>query len=100
MSSVEKYFSMFAILFGCGFIVSLFVFPELRQLKLLLPLSLIGMTINIGLMFVVLRDIFYRQFGDSTTKYIWIAAILIFWPSVLYYLPRHGFKRRDVYQNE
>jgi len=94
MTTVEKIFSVFAVIFAFALLTSLIIFPEIRQLNILLPLSLAGMLINIGLMFVVLRDIFYRDFKNPAGKYIWIAVILIFWPTVLYYLPKYGFKPR------
>lgn len=94
MKLFEKLYSVCAVLFAFALIAALILLPELRQLKILLPLSLFGMAINIGLMFIVLRDIFYRNFTNPTAKYIWIAVILIFWPAVLYYLPKYGFKTR------
>ncbi len=94
MNIPEKIFSIFAVFFALGLIATLSLYPELRQLKILLPLSLVGVTVNIGLMFIVLRDIFYRSFTNPMAKYIWVAVILFFWPAVLYYLPRYGFRSR------
>lgn len=94
MDIKEKCFSVFAVCFAFGLITAFFLFPETRQLKILLPLSLVGVGINIGLIFIVLRDIFYRGFENPMSKYIWMAVILFFWPSVIYYLPRYGFKER------
>ena len=94
MNLLEKLYSIFAVLFAIGLLASLFLLPEVRQLNILIPVSLLGMAVNIGLMFVVLRDIFYRKFTNPAGRYIWMAAILIFWPTVLYYLPRYGFKKR------
>lgn len=94
MNISEKIFSLFAVFFAIGLIAALSLYPEIRELKVLLPLSLVGVSINIGLMFVVLRDIVYRNFTYPMAKYIWIAVILFFWPAVLYYLPKHGFKSR------
>lgn len=95
MNTVEKTFSVFAILFAIGLIVAFWAIPELRQLKLLLPISLLGVAINIALMFIVLRDILYRHFNTPMTKFIWLGVILLFWPAILYYLPRHGFQPRQ-----
>lgn len=94
MNILEKIFSVFAVFFAIGLITALTVYPEVRELRILLPLSLAGVAINIGLMFVVLRDILYRKFKNPMAKYIWIAVILFLWPAVLYYLPKHGFKSR------
>ena len=94
MTIPEKIFSVFAVCFAIGLLTALTIYPEIRELRVLLPLSLAGVTINIGLMFVVLRDIVCRSFKHPMAKYIWIAVILFFWPAVLYYLPKHGFKSR------
>ena len=94
MNIFEKIYSVLAIIFTAGFIASLIYFPQLRQLNHLLPLSLLGLVINIGLMFTVLQDIYKRQFNSQRKKYFWIALILLFWPAILYYLPRYGFHPR------
>lgn len=95
MTIAEKSYSIFAVIFAFALISIFVVYPETRTLKLLLPLSFAGLLVNIGLMFVVLRDIFLRNFQGNSTKYIWIAVILVFWPAVLYYLPKYGFKGRE-----
>jgi len=95
MSKLEKIFSIFAITFAFCLIAILFAYPESRQIKFLLPVSFTGIIINIGFMFIVLRDIFYRNFDNPGYKYMWLAIILFFWPAVLYYLPKHAFKPRN-----
>ncbi len=95
MTTIEKLFSVFAIVSAFTFVVVLILLPESRQLMILIPLGLVSMTINIGLMFVVLKDIFFRPFPSSTSKYVWIGLVLLFWPSILYYLPKHGFRKRQ-----
>ncbi len=95
MNLFEKIYSIFAIVFAFVLIAILFIYPETRQLKILLPISLAGVIINIGLMFIVLRDIFYRNFSNPMHKYMWIAIVFIFWPAILYYLPRYGFTTRN-----
>jgi hypothetical protein len=95
MNTVEKAFSIFAILFAIGLTAAFWAIPELRQVKLLFPISLLGIVINIALMFIVLRDILYRRFGTPMAKFIWLGVILLFWPAILYYLPRHGFQPRQ-----
>lgn len=94
MSLIEKLFSIFAIISAFSLLTVLILYPEYRQLKILLPISLAGMLINVALMFLVLRDIFLRHFPSATQKYLWIFAVLFFWPTILYYLPRHGFRKR------
>lgn len=95
MKIPEKLFSIFAILFAISLLTILIIFPECRQFNTLLPLSLIGMLINVGLMFIVLRDISLRNFPSTSQKYIWVFIVLFFWPAILYYLPKHGFKKRS-----
>jgi hypothetical protein len=92
----EKFYSLLAILFAIMLVTVLILYPEFRQLKILLPLSLFGLMINIIFMFIVLRDIFLRDSLTSIQKILWIIAILIFWPTVLIYLPRYGFKTRKT----
>lgn len=95
MSSFEKIFSIFAIIFAIGLLSALVVLPQTRELNILLPLSFAGFTINIIFMFMILRDILSRSFDTQGQKYIWLAIILLFWPAVLYYLPKYGFKPRQ-----
>ncbi len=96
MSIIEKIYSVFAVLFAGTLLISLFVVPEARSFQILLPVGLVGVFINIGLMFIVLRDILYREFGSPAGKYVWICIILIFWPAILYYLPKYGFRTRTA----
>ncbi len=95
MNIFEKIYSVLAIIFTAGFFVSLIYFPQLRQLNALIPLSLLGLVINIGLMFFVLQDIYKRPFHTQNRRYLWIALVLLFWPTILYYLPRYGFRPRS-----
>ena len=94
MNVFEKIYSLLAIIFAAGLIACLIYFPQLRQFDRLIPISLLGLVINIGLMFIVLRDIYSRQFPDQGRKYFWMALVLLFWPSILFYLPRYGFRPR------
>jgi hypothetical protein len=90
----EKLYSIFAILFVIAFFLVLSFFPVTRQLKVLLPLAFVGVMINIIFIFIVLRDIFLRQFKTTGQKLFWIVLVLLFWPAVLVYLPKFGFKPR------
>jgi hypothetical protein len=94
MTLIEKIYSVFAVFFVFGLFTVLFLYPETRHFKILLPLGLVGVAVNIGLMFIVLRDAVFRKFPKPTSRYIWIAVILVFWPTVIYYLPKYGFKKR------
>jgi hypothetical protein len=94
MSTPEKLFSLFAIVFAVCLLSVLIMYPEYRRLQILLPLSLAGLIINIALMFIVLRDVLLRPFPQPGQKYLWLIVLLLFWPALLYYLPAHGFKKR------
>ncbi len=92
MSTAEKLYSIFGVLFGIGLIILLSMVPGTRELKFLLPLSFIGLLVNIGLIFVVLKDLFIRDSVDKTKKIIWTMVILVCWPAIVVYLFVHGFK--------
>ncbi len=94
MTTLEKLYSLFAIIFAIALITALITFPQLRGLSTIIPLVTLGLFVNIGLLFVVLKDIFFRSFSPSYRRYIWIALVLVIWPSILYYLARYGFKKR------
>lgn len=94
MTTLEKLYCLFAIAFALAFLTVLYLIPETRQLSILLPAGLVAIAVNIGLIFTVLRDILCRRFATPTARYLWLAVILLFWPAVLYYLPRHGFRKR------
>jgi predicted membrane protein len=95
MNVLEKIISLLAIIFAAGLAVSLISFPQLRQIHLLIPLSLVGFVVNVALIFIVLRDIFSRSFNDQNRKYMWIALVLLIWPSIIYYLYSYGFRPRE-----
>ena len=92
MNPIEKAFSIFALLFIIVMAGLLFMTPAMRSLAVFLPLALVGVVINVGLLFIVFKDIFTRAFQPESRKYFWIIAILLFLPAVLIYLPLHGFK--------
>ena len=94
MQTGEKLYSIFAIFFMIALTILLILFPELRQLMILLPITLAGLIVNIVFMFIVLRDIFLRTFPSSGQKATWVILILIFWPAVLIYLLKFGFTPR------
>jgi hypothetical protein len=96
MTTLEKTYSIFAICFATGLMFLLVAKPELRQLKVLLPASGIGLFVNVILMFIVFRDIFYRPQLSKQAKILWTAGLLLFWPVILVYLPLHGFRNRKV----
>ncbi len=94
MNTREKFYSIFAIFVIAAVFITLLFYPETRQLKFLLPISFIGLVVNIIFMFIVLKDAFLRNFRTTGQKFLWIILILLCWPAVLVYLPRFGFKPR------
>jgi hypothetical protein len=94
MNFFEKICALLAITFSAVLLFCLLSFPEFRAPTRLFTLALIGVVVNMGLMVVVLKDLFARSFTDNNYRYFWLAAILLFWPSIIYYLVRHGFRPR------
>lgn len=94
MNLCEKVGASAAICFLFGVAVALVMLPQTRTLPMLLALSGAGLAVNIGLLFIVFRDIFIRPFPNPATRYIWALSVFFFLPSVLLYLPRYGFKPR------
>lgn len=94
MNSLEKTFSLLAVGYIIGLAVVLFAAPSFREMQYLLPLSLLGVIVNVGLLFVVFKDIFSRSFSSPWNKYFWLLIIFLFLPAVIIYLPLHGFRKR------
>lgn len=94
MSRSEKILCLLALIINAAIFTLIALYPQLRQITLLIPISLVGLICNVGLMFIVFRDISLRRFPSSNHKYIWFALILFVWPAVLVYLPLFGFKKR------
>lgn len=90
----EKVFSVLAILYVSGLAALLVFFPSVRELSYLLPLSLVGVVVNVGLLFIVFKDILTRSFPSPSTRFLWIIVIFLFLPAILIYLPKYGFKKR------
>jgi hypothetical protein len=94
MNRAEKYYCLMAIGYIAGLAFFLTTSPAAREMKYLFPLSLVGVAVNAGLLFVVFKDILSRSFSSSSKKYFWLLTILLFMPAVIIYLPKHGFKKR------
>lgn len=95
MSFLEKSYAIFAIAFAL-FLAGLFMLvPETRAFSILLPLSFGGLLVNVGLMFVVLKDIFTRPSLERKGKIAWTAILLLCWPAIPIYLVLHGFTPRE-----
>jgi len=94
MSLLEKTFSIIALCYIISLALFLVFYPAARDVTILLPLSLLGVGFNAGLLFVVFKDIFSRRFASPARKIVWAAVIFLFMPALLLYLPLHGFRRR------
>lgn len=94
MNNLEKTFCLVAVGYIIGLTVILVAAPSSRQIHYLLPLSLLGVAVNVGLLFVVFRDIFSRPFSRSWEKYFWLLIIFLFLPAVIIYLALYGFRKR------
>ena len=93
MGTGDKFYSIFALFFLISLIAILIHFPEYRQLRFLLPMTLAGLIVNIVFMFILLKDAFSRTFKRPEMKIVWVIAILFLVP-VLLYLPLVGFRDR------
>lgn len=94
MNTTEKTFSILAILFEIALISFLLLWPQFQHLQILLPASFIGLLVNTGLLYLVFKDVFFRNFTNPHAKKFWIVVILLFWPASLVYLIKHGFQKR------
>ena len=95
MTTLEKAFGIFSIVFAVSLTFALWYYPSLRQLPTLLPLSFVGLLINIAFMFLILRHILTNNSFPKKTKYIWVAAVLLFWPAAIIYFFSHGFSKES-----
>jgi len=94
MSTLEKIYSIIAVIFAVTLTILLVTMPQMRQLGILLPASGIGFLINVVLMFIVFRDIFLRRFTGRGGRLFWTGLLLVCWPAIVIYLPLHGFHPR------
>jgi hypothetical protein len=94
MNRAEKLYCLMAIGYIAGLAFFLITSPAAREIKYLLPLSLLGVAVNVGLLFVVFKDIFSRAFSSPWQKYFWLLIIFLCMPAVIIYLPMYGFRKR------
>ncbi len=95
MNTLEKTFSILAILFEIGLICFFLLWPQYQHLSILLPTSFFGLLVNTGLFFIVFRDIYLRTFASPRAKFFWVVIILLIWPAILVYLIKFGFHPRE-----
>lgn len=97
MGRLEKAFVIFSFIYIAAY--SIFFFNEIKapgNFETIIPFHFLGMALGLGLIIVVVRDVFKRNFSNPNSKIFWTLAIIMFWPSALLYLPMYGFKTRDV----
>lgn len=92
MSLFEKVFSIVSLLFIVLMAGLLIAIPAARNLSVFLPLAFLGVAMNVGLLFIVFKDVFTRSFHPESKRYLWVVLIFLFLPVVVIYLPMHGFK--------
>ena len=97
MSRIEKLLIIFYWVYIAIYVPVFFaeaLFLHLDAMPYLLPFHFLGMLMGFGVLFCVIRDVLDREFPDSNTKVVWMIAIVAFWPAMLLYLYRHGFRER------
>ena len=84
------YWSYIAIYVPC-FIAMIVSGAMDRYFFTILSFHLFGMLIGIPLLSILIRDIYLREFPNPNSKVTWVIAILVFWPSIPFYLYYHDF---------
>lgn len=94
MNRFEKLFSLVGLVFMPLIIGIMTLVPAAKTFMVMLPMALLGVLINVGLLYVVFKDIFSRSFHPESTRYLWVMATLLVLPTVIIYLVKYGFKPR------
>lgn len=94
MNRFEKLFSLVGLLFIPLITGILIVIPAASMFIVMLPMALLGVLINVALLYVVFKDIFSRSSHQESTRYLWVMATLLVLPTVIIYLVKYGFKPR------
>jgi heme/copper-type cytochrome/quinol oxidase subunit 3 len=98
MSRLEKgfviFYGVYIFVYACCFITLAVVGPTQRGFFLLLPFHIFGMVIGIPLLIIVFRDLYKRDFPNPNSKVTWTILMLMFSPSIIVYLYKHGFRPR------
>jgi len=64
-------------------------------LSITLPVHLPGLAVSLPLLVAVFADLYRRKTLSTNRKLTWAIVMLMFWPSILVYLFRHGFQPRQ-----
>jgi len=97
MNKLEKSIVITALVYT---VVYAFVFFNIdlmgeNAFQRILPFHLLGMALSLGMLVVIIRDIYKRKFASPNSKTTWTILVLMFWPSIFIYLPKYGFKPRE-----
>jgi hypothetical protein len=98
MNRAEKAFVLFywtyIASYACVFVWS--AVSGRLDLETILPFHFFGMAIGLVLLIIVFRDLYKRDFPNPNSKVTWTILMLMFWPSILVYLYKHGFRPRPT----
>jgi len=98
MGRAEKSFMIFywcyTLVYLCCFLVLAFTGAMERLFFYVMPFHCFGMAIGIPMLIILFRDLYKRHFPNPNSKVTWTILMLTFWPSILVYLCRHGFRSR------
>ncbi len=98
MGRAEKSFVIFyfcyILVYMCCFLAMTFTGAMDRLFFYVIPFHLFGMVIGIPMIIIVFRDLFKRDFPNPNSKVTWTILMLMFVPSILVYLYKHGFRPR------
>jgi hypothetical protein len=93
MNRFERGFTIFYFVYAIAYIPC-FILLMPRHFWQLLPFHFFGMAIGIPMLIIVFRDVYKRTFPNPNTKVTWTILMLLFWPSILVYLYKYGFRPR------
>ena len=93
MNHAEKAFVIFYFTYLLAYIPCFFLLMP-RYFFQLLPFHFFGMFIGLVLFIVVFRDLYKRDFPTANSKLTWAILMLVFTPTILVYLYKHGFRPR------
>ena len=100
MNFKEKIVVIISIVFLSGLLLTIVIFPQTRTIGILIPFTLTGVMVNAALLFIVFRDMLTRSFPSKANKYFWVALVFLCFPTILIYLPLHGFKDKNRFGSE
>jgi len=95
MNRGEKGFVLFYCAYMLAYTPCFFLLMP-RYFRQVMPFHILGMLLGIPFLIIVFRDLYKRHFPNSNTKVTWAILFLIFGPSVIIYLCKHGFRPRPA----